>query len=215
MRPTSPGWAAVADDGPFYYRVQSPVVLIEFDHHPGVAFDNVVPSRNHIHTIIRTPNGGDYGIDLLRQHHERFDHSTGIHMPGHNTWGLPFYSPIRIVAQQCAAATSARRLNYGRLCMAVHKGTHRQRPHFGRRAYQTNVSNMATATPLGRRGPDGGEAARRVAQAGRATKARLAPLAVTHRYSRTHCLWLEQFQIAESVLVEPRPVGCGKALRKA
>jgi hypothetical protein len=44
-------------------------------------------------------------------------------------------------------------------------------------------------------GPDGGEAARRVAQAGRATKARLAFLAVTHRYSRTHCLWLEQFQI--------------------
>jgi 2-oxo-4-hydroxy-4-carboxy--5-ureidoimidazoline (OHCU) decarboxylase len=27
-------------------------------------------------------------------------------------------------------------------------------------------------------------------------KARLAPLAVTHRYNRTHCLWLEQFQIA-------------------
>src|SRR6266480_6871191 len=49
--------------------------------------------------------------------------------------------------------------------------------------------------PSARRGPDGGEAARRVAQAGRATKARLAPLAVTHRYNRTHCLWLEQFQI--------------------
>ena len=71
---------AVAGDGPFYYRVQSPVVLIEFDHHPGVAFDNVVPSRNHIHTVVRTPNGGDYGLDLLRQHHERFDHRTGIHI---------------------------------------------------------------------------------------------------------------------------------------
>ena len=71
---------AVADDGPFYYRVQSPVVLIEFDHHPGVAFNNVVPSRNHIHTVVRTPNGGDYGLDLLRQHHERFDHRTGIHI---------------------------------------------------------------------------------------------------------------------------------------
>jgi hypothetical protein len=70
---------AVADDGPFYYRVHSPVVLIDFAH-PGVAFNNVVPSRNHIHTIIRTPNGGDYGLDLLRQHHERFDHSTGIHI---------------------------------------------------------------------------------------------------------------------------------------
>ena len=31
-------------DGPFYYRVHSPVVLIEFDHHPGVVFDNLVPS---------------------------------------------------------------------------------------------------------------------------------------------------------------------------
>ena len=37
-------------------------------------------------------------------------------------------------------------------------------------------------------------------QAGRATKARLTPLAVTHRYNRTHCLWLEQFQIADYAL---------------
>jgi Protein of unknown function (DUF3500) len=74
---------AVSDDGPFYYRVHSPVVLIEFDHHPGVAFDNPVPSPNHIHTIVRTPNGGDYGADLLRQHHERFDHTNGTHaLPG-------------------------------------------------------------------------------------------------------------------------------------
>jgi hypothetical protein len=28
-------------------------------------------------------------------------------------------------------------------------------------------------------------------------QARLAPLAVTHRYNRAHCLWLEQFQIAD------------------
>src|SRR5262245_10068578 len=27
---------ATGDDGPFYYRVHSPVVLIEFDHHPGI-----------------------------------------------------------------------------------------------------------------------------------------------------------------------------------
>ena len=31
-------------------------------------------------------------------------------------------------------------------------------------------------------------------------QARLAFLAVTHRYKRTHCLWLEQLQIADSVL---------------
>lgn len=72
---------ATSNEGPFYYRVQSPVVLIEFDHHPGIVFDNVTPSHHHIHTIIRTPNGGDYGADLLRQHHERFDHSGGRHAP--------------------------------------------------------------------------------------------------------------------------------------
>lgn len=35
---------------PFYYRLLSPVVLIEFEHLPGVAFDNPEPSRHHIHT---------------------------------------------------------------------------------------------------------------------------------------------------------------------
>ena len=60
---------------PFYYRVQSPVILIEFDHQPGIALEGDEPSRNHIHTVVRTPNGNDYGRDLLRQHYERFDHS--------------------------------------------------------------------------------------------------------------------------------------------
>jgi hypothetical protein len=59
---------------PFYYRLHSPVVLIEFEHLPGVAFDNPEPSRHHIHTIIRTPNGRDYGAVLLAEHHTRFDH---------------------------------------------------------------------------------------------------------------------------------------------
>jgi hypothetical protein len=59
---------------PFYYRLHSPVVLIEFEHLPGVAFDNPEPSRHHIHTIMRTPDGGDYGADLLAEHHTRFDH---------------------------------------------------------------------------------------------------------------------------------------------
>ena len=72
---------ATGDEGPFYYRVHSPVVLVELDHHPGIVFDNLAPSRHHVHTIIRTPNGGDYGADLLRQHHERFDHSSGRHAP--------------------------------------------------------------------------------------------------------------------------------------
>jgi hypothetical protein len=70
---------ATGDDGPFYHRVHSPVLLIESDHHPGVAFDNPAPSAHHIHTVMRTPNGGDYGQDLLRQHHARFDHTDGTH----------------------------------------------------------------------------------------------------------------------------------------
>jgi len=57
--------------GVFYYRIHSPVILIEFEHQAGVLFDNDEPSRRHIHTVVRTPNGNDYGIDLLRQHHER------------------------------------------------------------------------------------------------------------------------------------------------
>jgi len=64
------------DDGAFYYRIHSPVLLVEFDHLAGVAFDNDEPTRNHIHSVVRTPNGNDYGIDLLRQHYQR-DHAAG------------------------------------------------------------------------------------------------------------------------------------------
>ncbi|MFC5827832.1 DUF3500 domain-containing protein [Nonomuraea insulae] len=64
-------WIGDADDV-FYYRIHSPVILIEFEHQAGVMFDNDTPSRRHIHTVVRTPNGNDYGIDLLRRHHERF-----------------------------------------------------------------------------------------------------------------------------------------------
>jgi len=75
-------WAGeCADDSVFYYRVQSPVILIEFDHQAGIALDSDVPTRTHIHTIVRTPNGNDYGADLLRQHYQRFDHSGGGHRP--------------------------------------------------------------------------------------------------------------------------------------
>ena len=56
---------------PFYYRIQSPVVFIEFDHHAGVFLTNAEPAKFHVHTIVRTPNGNDYGVDLLRQHYEK------------------------------------------------------------------------------------------------------------------------------------------------
>ena len=59
------------DDSVFYYRVHSPVILIEFDHERGVApVRSRTPSRDHIHAVVRTPNGNDYGKDLLRQHFE-------------------------------------------------------------------------------------------------------------------------------------------------
>ena len=62
------------EDSVFYYRVHSPVILIEFDHQNGIFLDNDEPSRNHIHTVVRTPNGNDYGKDLLRQHREQANH---------------------------------------------------------------------------------------------------------------------------------------------
>jgi hypothetical protein len=69
-------WIGPFDDAsPFYYRILSPVVLVEFDHQSGIIYDNDTPSRDHIHTVIRTPNGNDYGKDLLCRHYARHDHS--------------------------------------------------------------------------------------------------------------------------------------------
>ncbi|MER5439728.1 DUF3500 domain-containing protein [Streptomyces sp. NPDC002790] len=99
------------DSSAFYYRVHSPVVLIEYDAQsplaygtksgaqsgskpgdgnaggppsgepsgqpsgapsggPGGGMGGGKPTQQHIHTIIRTPNGGDYGVDLLKLHLE-------------------------------------------------------------------------------------------------------------------------------------------------
>jgi len=67
-----------SDDSVFYYRIQSPVVLIEFDHQTPVGLTHLyprgVPYREHIHAVVRTPNGNDYGKDLLRQHYEQHPH---------------------------------------------------------------------------------------------------------------------------------------------
>ena len=61
-----------AQDAVFYYRIHSPVILIEFDHQTPIALPGAkVPTRAHVHSVVRTPNGNDYGKDLLRQHHER------------------------------------------------------------------------------------------------------------------------------------------------
>lgn len=59
-------------DSVFYYRIHSPVLLIEFDHQRRVApFRSPSPTKDHIHAVLRTPNGNDYGKDLLRQHYEK------------------------------------------------------------------------------------------------------------------------------------------------
>jgi hypothetical protein len=63
----------------YYYRIHSPVILIEFDHQrpanlAAFAKDRTVPTRQHIHCVVRTPNGNDYGKDLLRQHYVAHQH---------------------------------------------------------------------------------------------------------------------------------------------
>jgi hypothetical protein len=71
-------WSWIGGHGeqdPFYYRIQSPLLMVEFDHHAGIWLNNQESAKCHIHTVVRTPNGNDYGKDLLRQHY------AGIH-PG-------------------------------------------------------------------------------------------------------------------------------------
>jgi hypothetical protein len=68
-------------DSAFYYRIQSPVILIEFDHQRPAnlakfASDPSKPTQQHIHTVVRTPNGNDYGKDLLRQHYLAHPHES-------------------------------------------------------------------------------------------------------------------------------------------
>ena len=68
-------------DSVFYYRIHSPVILIEFDHQLPVGLRHLtsgprVPNREHVHCVVRTPNGNDYGKDLLRQHYQRQWHGV-------------------------------------------------------------------------------------------------------------------------------------------
>lgn len=70
-------WRGGHDDVcPFYYRIHSPVLLVEYDNHPGVFLANPEPARYHVHTIVREPHGNDYGKDLLAQHY-RTHHGVG------------------------------------------------------------------------------------------------------------------------------------------
>ena len=63
------GWIGDFNDtAPFYYRLHSPVIYIEFYHQPGVALPDTGYNRRHAHALVRTPNGNDYGRALLRQY---------------------------------------------------------------------------------------------------------------------------------------------------
>jgi hypothetical protein len=66
------------DNSVYYYRIHSPVILIEFDHETPVGLRHMYPAgrpyREHIHSVVRTPNGNDYGKDLLRQHYQQHPH---------------------------------------------------------------------------------------------------------------------------------------------
>ncbi|MGH9662886.1 MAG: DUF3500 domain-containing protein [Bryobacteraceae bacterium] len=74
-------WIGGSDDSSvYYYRIHSPVILIEFDHQRPAnlarfAKDPSLPTRQHIHCVVRTPNGNDYGKDLLRQHYQSHAHT--------------------------------------------------------------------------------------------------------------------------------------------
>ncbi|MBM3724350.1 MAG: DUF3500 domain-containing protein [Acidobacteria bacterium] len=75
-------WVGGADaNGVYYYRIHSPVILIEFDHQVLVGIRHLsktpqLPDRQHIHVVVRTPNGNDYGKDLLRQHYLKHPHGA-------------------------------------------------------------------------------------------------------------------------------------------
>ncbi|MFJ4616973.1 DUF3500 domain-containing protein [Streptomyces sp. NPDC088812] len=70
-------WAGgTGDDDAFYVRVHSPVVWVEVDcQAPGPlagaygAQQGDGATQKHVHSVIRTPNGNDYGRELLRQHY--------------------------------------------------------------------------------------------------------------------------------------------------
>jgi len=74
LKETNFTWVQSGDImSPFYYRIHSPVILIEFDHQtPVFVYDkskpNGKPVKTHTHTVVRTPNGNDYGKDLLEEH---------------------------------------------------------------------------------------------------------------------------------------------------
>ena len=88
--------------------MQSPVTFIEFDHHAGVFLTNPEPAKFHVHTIVRTPNGNDYGFDLLRQHYKTSPHHQPgeQHHRGHGTHGTTTITATARTATTIIMATA-------------------------------------------------------------------------------------------------------------
>ncbi|KAG9731985.1 FAD/NAD(P)-binding domain-containing protein, partial [Aureobasidium melanogenum] len=55
----------VHEDAPFYFRIHSPVVMVELDHQDGIMVPGTSSKQYRIHATQRLPNRGDYGAALL------------------------------------------------------------------------------------------------------------------------------------------------------
>lgn len=79
---THAAWiGGTGDTDPFYLRIHSPVIWLEVDCQAagplGGAYGKTRadgPTQKHIHSVFRTPNGNDYGKELLRQHYRTSPH---------------------------------------------------------------------------------------------------------------------------------------------
>ena len=52
---------------------------VEFDHQRPAGLRHIMPNepiQQHVHALVRTPNGNDYGKDLLRQHYQTHSHDS-------------------------------------------------------------------------------------------------------------------------------------------
>jgi len=73
---------ATTAEAVFWFRIHSPVIYIEFECATpgplgriyGGSGPGGAPTRQHVHCVIRTPNGNDYGKELLRMHYATSPH---------------------------------------------------------------------------------------------------------------------------------------------
>ena len=81
----------------FYYRIHSPVVLIEFDHQRRVApFRSREPTRDHIHAVVRTPK---------RQRLRQGSVATALQGPSRRWEGTPTFSLTKRDAERATGGS--------------------------------------------------------------------------------------------------------------